>query len=59
MKGDKFKKNGNLTHVVVAAPPHVDKVDFATLVTYWYSKDDQVYINLCFFTHMVCLKTAK
>uniref|UniRef100_A0A2N9GXR1 Uncharacterized protein n=1 Tax=Fagus sylvatica TaxID=28930 RepID=A0A2N9GXR1_FAGSY len=41
MKGDKFKKNGNPTHVVAAAPPHVDKVDFATLVTYWYSKDGQ------------------
>jgi hypothetical protein len=40
MKGDKFKKNGNPTHVVAAAPPHIDKVDFATLVTYWYSKDD-------------------
>ena len=59
MKGDKFKKNGNLTHVVVAAPPHVDKVDFATLVTYWYSKDGQVYINRCFFIHMVCLKIAR
>uniref|UniRef100_A0A2N9G202 DUF4218 domain-containing protein n=1 Tax=Fagus sylvatica TaxID=28930 RepID=A0A2N9G202_FAGSY len=41
MKGRKFKKNGNPTHVVAAASPHVDKVDFATLVTYWYSKDGQ------------------
>jgi hypothetical protein len=59
MKGRKFKKNGKPTHVVAAASPHVDKVDFATLVTYWYSKDGQVYINRCFFTHMVCLKTAR
>jgi hypothetical protein len=59
MKGDKYKKNGNPTNVVAAAPPRVDKVDFAALVTYWYSKDGQVYINRCFFTHMVCHKTAR
>uniref|UniRef100_A0A2N9HRB9 Uncharacterized protein n=1 Tax=Fagus sylvatica TaxID=28930 RepID=A0A2N9HRB9_FAGSY len=40
-KGDKYKKNGNPTNVVAAAPPRVDKVDFAALVTYWYSKDGQ------------------
>uniref|UniRef100_A0A2N9GGJ5 Uncharacterized protein n=1 Tax=Fagus sylvatica TaxID=28930 RepID=A0A2N9GGJ5_FAGSY len=29
------------TRGLAAASPHVDKVDFATLVTYWYSKDGQ------------------
>uniref|UniRef100_A0A2N9I5G3 Uncharacterized protein n=1 Tax=Fagus sylvatica TaxID=28930 RepID=A0A2N9I5G3_FAGSY len=41
VEGDKYKKNGNPTNVVAAAPPRVDKVDFAALVTYWYSKDGQ------------------